>query len=119
MLEIVDARIEVEGVRVEPLAPSPEGYCPQTDILNRLAQLAFERATEGPRFKIEGIDGPVADVADEQRLAEPAELGRGKNQAPGSVQWATRNERRIKCPLVSNTSTNPSPTCEGEVGGSA
>ena len=25
MLEIVDARIEVEGIRVEPLAPIPEG----------------------------------------------------------------------------------------------
>src|SRR5579872_4873673 len=86
----VDAGGEVQILRIGPLEHA-ELQRPQPIDRDRLAipaaQLAEELATVAER-----VDPPVAEVADQDRAAEPAEAERRAREAPRRVERPTRRE---------------------------
>src|SRR5581483_4475105 len=87
---VVRARGEEERVGRAVLAMAePELERPEAVDLDRLSVRLAEHpfARERPvRLRRVGDDPAVAEVADEQVAAEPAEVDRRERQAPGSVQ---------------------------------
>src|SRR5579871_916134 len=90
----VDARREVERVRVAAESAVAEYQSPQAGIEERLAVGAGERAQELPGRRIEGVDRAVVEgkVADQQVAAELAKGRRSQGDAPRRGQLAADNQ---------------------------
>src|SRR5262249_34143711 len=88
----VKPRCEVEGVGKAAVAAVAEGQIPQAlrTREERVAVLVGEGALVRPAHRVVGVDlaGYIAEVADEQIAAKPAEGGRGQGDPPGRGQLA-------------------------------
>ena len=56
---------------------------------------------EGAGMGVEGIDDAVAEIADQQRVAELAEMFRRLDHAPGGIEGAVRHEPAHEAPALS------------------
>ncbi len=88
---IVDAGGEVYGVRVETVDAVPGLEGPEMIVDQGLAVCAVDRAEEHVRGCVIGEDLAVAKVADQQIVAERAEVGGGDDDSPGG------EERAVAC----------------------
>src|SRR6266852_6369917 len=58
----------------------------------RVFELVNEGARASAAAKSKGIDAPVAEIANQQVIAEHAEIGGSECQAPGGVEHPLRSE---------------------------
>jgi hypothetical protein len=86
MLFVADARGEVNGVRVAPIAAVAVDERPKKVILNRLAVRPAQLADESAGLAVEDVDGAVAEVADQQVAREFPEAGGRDLEALRRVQ---------------------------------
>ena len=80
---------EVEGVGIAGAAPA-EYQGPEGGVHNRRARLILDLAAGVSGSRVKRVDGPISKVADENVVAECAEVGTGLNDAPGRIE---------RCPL--------------------
>ena len=86
-----DARGEVQRVGVATVGgTSAHRQAPQAGNRQRVAGRILQRAQPIAGERVVGVDGAVAEVADEQGAGVVAEEGRGHRHAPRRVQRATR-----------------------------
>ena len=64
-------------------APAPKGEVPQSRNHQRIAIGMTDGAQKSSGLWIEGIDFSVLDIANQQRMAELAEVGQSANDRPG------------------------------------
>src|SRR5438105_1012229 len=92
---IVDAGREEDGVGIAAVPAVTQPQTPQTRDRDRpmllVAKLSFEVAVER-----EGIDAPIAEVANQQVRAEAAELRGRDGEAPRRVERAARRNTAIQ-----------------------
>src|SRR5207237_10641870 len=90
----VDPGGEVEIARAAGRAVVTRRQGPQPVGDDGLAVLVGDRAleVEAAALMLEGVDAPVAEVADEQIAAEAAERVRRDGQATGRVQRPARRD---------------------------
>src|SRR5579884_737197 len=81
--------IEFVGVADEAVA---EGDTPQAVNCDRIVVEVFKLTQESLGVGVEGIDAPIAEVADEQIVAESAKIAGSQGQTPGRVERALRGE---------------------------
>lgn len=77
---------EEEGVGWTGVATVAKAQPPEAIIHDGVAVLVAQLAQEGAGGGVESVDAAIAKVADEQRVAELAEIGRRQRQSPGGVQ---------------------------------
>ena len=92
MLLVLDARREEERGLGAGGPAVAERQRPEPLDGDGVALGVGELAEEGAGAWVEGVDAPVAEVADQQGVAERAEPGRRRGQTPGGVQRALRGE---------------------------
>src|SRR5262249_46312161 len=72
---------------------------PQAVNRNRIAIAISEWAEGGTGDGIEGINASIAEIANQQIIAELAEIGGSQGQAPGRIERKTRNETLRQGPV--------------------
>src|SRR5438132_1187243 len=92
MLFIADAGGEEEGVPSASILAVAERQAPEPGDLDCLVVCVCEGAEEFPRVRIEGVDLAVAEVANQQVVAEFAKARRSHRQAPGRVELSVRDQ---------------------------
>src|SRR5207253_10073990 len=92
MLFIADAGGEEEGVPSASILAVAERQAPEPGDLDCLVVCVCEGAEEFPRVRIEGVDLAVAEVANQQVVAEFAKARRSHRQAPGRVELTVRDQ---------------------------
>lgn len=84
MLLIVWAGGEIERVRVtDTIVAEDQG--PQARVGDYLSIGILELSNEVSGCRVECVDGAVAEVSDQNVIAERAEIGAGSRNAPGSI----------------------------------
>src|SRR5262249_39924316 len=95
ILLVIDARGEEEGVPTGAAAAVAELDPPQSLVVGaveatvedqRLAMGVLKLAEEVAVLEFEGVYVTIAEVADQQGLAEPAEVVRSDRHAPGRIE---------------------------------
>ncbi len=79
--------------------PIPKGYSPQAVNKNGSARLVFQLTQEIPGAGIEGIDETIAEITNQQVVAELAEIAGSESQTPGRVECALRSEATEEMPI--------------------
>src|SRR6185295_1109880 len=92
VLLVVGARGEEERFGRLMLEPVAEGEAPQTVDHERLSGSPLEFAEESPGGGIVRADRPVAEVADQETIAENAKSGGSDREGPRRVQPVTRDD---------------------------
>src|SRR5262244_2993908 len=89
---IIEPGGEEQGVRVARRKSIPECQAPQAVDRDRIGISGLELTEEPPGKSIEGVDATVAEITDQQGIAERAEIGGSQSQAPGRVKRPLRSE---------------------------
>src|SRR5437867_6836547 len=59
---------------------------------NRITVLILQRAEKSASIGIERVDAPVAEIADEERIAKPTKAKRRPGDAPRGIERALRGK---------------------------
>src|SRR5947209_16009412 len=82
---VIQAGGEEELVAVQPVG-AVGGDGPQAVLVNRLAVGAVDGGDELAAVDVVGVDGPVAEVPDEDVAGQGAKAGGGDGHAPGGAE---------------------------------
>jgi hypothetical protein len=86
-----------------------EAQRPQAVVLNRMSVDIAEETIEAPALDVVSSNLPAPGIADQQVVAEEAEICRRQCHTPGRIQPRPFSSRCNSLPLGENLSTNPKP----------
>src|SRR6266404_9049597 len=102
------------GGEVQPITGSgcmvvAKAQRPQAVVLDRMSVSVAEKTIEAPALDIVNSDLPAPGIADQQVVAEEAEICRCQCYTQGAFSHGPFSSRCNSLPLGENLSTNPKP----------
>src|SRR5947208_12931386 len=88
---VIDSRGEVERIRITK-SIGPEGQSVNVGIRDDVAVAIVDFAEKSSSSRVKCVDGSIAEVANQDVIAEGPEVGAGLSDSPRSVQSAAGGE---------------------------
>src|SRR4030095_11375160 len=104
---IIDPGGEVEIVLIAPKSTITECESPQSCVLNRIAVRILQGSKESARRWIERIDRSVAEIPNQQTVAERSEIIGRERDSPRGIQYTTGNESSHEIPIQVKLTHDP------------